>query len=93
MKLQTAECRFCHRLSHTVPYYQREGDLKAAYAYAVHDSYGCDTGCCGYRWYACDESGEILFMAEFDFMHDRDAFRAWAHKYGLHIHWEECNVP
>ena len=40
----------------------------ATYSYAVHDGYGCDTGCCGHRLYLCDKDGNEL-DSDFEFDH------------------------
>ncbi len=39
--------------------------------YYVHDSYGCDTGCCGHAFYVEDDLGRDHNIA-FDFGHERD---------------------
>jgi len=41
---------------------------KPAYSYIVHDSYGCESGCCGHVLYLCDKDNNIL-ESKFEFSH------------------------
>lgn len=75
--------------------------IKAAYIYATHDYYGCDTGCCGFVLHAEDERGHEISVSEFDFMHvdSREELemelRNWATDHGrpdVPIDWERCET-
>jgi hypothetical protein len=37
--------------------------------YAVHEMYGCESGCCGHQFYALDDQDTPIRM-DFSFMHD-----------------------
>ncbi len=42
--------------------------MKAKYQYAVHDFYGCESGCCGTRFILVDEN-DIAIERKWDFDH------------------------
>ena len=60
----------CKRCGRTV--YHGEGEYgnpaAGAYAYVVHDFYGCDSGCCGHVVYLCD-ADEHVIDSHFEFTH------------------------
>ena len=35
----------------------------------VHDSYGCESGCCGHKIYGYDEDEKKIWTSEFHFLH------------------------
>lgn len=59
-------CQRCQRVVHQTEKHPHW--CKAAYGYVVHDSYGCDTGCCGHGIYVCDENDKVMDY-EFSFSH------------------------
>jgi hypothetical protein len=94
-------CAFCAR-----PVQQRATDCdhgQAVTSYVVHDSYGCDSGCCGHRIIGLDKQGQVVF-SKFDFGHpyhstkDDGFWQEWAHMLARTLlptatfDWEKSNV-
>jgi hypothetical protein len=64
-----------------------------AYVYYNHSYYGCDSGCCGHRFYVADADGRVL-SERFEFTHDEEAVRenaeAMAHHWGVPVRADKC---
>lgn len=64
-KFHTEVCERCGREHYTPNKASRP--WCGAYVIVKHDSYGCDTGCCGHRIYLYDENSQEVDSAfEFD---------------------------
>lgn len=60
-------CEYCGR-QHSNKNHCKCAGARVVWAYAVHDYYGCDTGCCGWRAIGTDKKGNVL-ASEFNFFH------------------------
>ena len=90
-------CEQCGRpIASTKPFWKhgKRHCFRAVSVYAVHGFYGCDTGCCGHRFYAIDDKGERREIGDFDFMHDNvmEQLATYAAKYRVPINELECQV-
>jgi hypothetical protein len=95
-------CPVCHRNRTSVPGHEHTdapcaARLAGAVAFAHHDSYGCDTGCCGIR-YVIEAADGATLWSEFDFSHpdDLEALRndagAIAAKFGIAVAYDRCTM-
>lgn len=93
-------CKKCGRIiqGKFAPEWHTGDECKFAYAYLVHDGFGCDTGCCGHRLFACDDSGKVLDNV-FEFTHadkwcndvaNNEDARLWCEAV-ISVHWP--NIP
>ena len=82
-------CPLCGRLLN-IPC---ESARVAQYVYYVHEWYGCDSGCCGYRLYVMVENGSLM-GAGFEFEHDKELLNEWAKEVAHHLNavvdWSRC---
>jgi hypothetical protein len=70
----------------------RDAPHRAAYSYVVHDSYGCESGCCGHIAYLCDENDNIIAQSDFEFCHPgRQPYDEWAKEFCLEL-WPDVPV-
>jgi hypothetical protein len=90
-------CDFCGRIAAESPVPEHLPCLeraKGGVVYYVHDSYGCDTGCCGHRFYFESGKGETTQLRDFEFTHDKDALDRYAGEYaamlGISVAWDRC---
>ena len=93
-------CEVCGRPRRRYGSYGAYDDLaclakaKGGVVYYVHDSYGCDTGCCGHRTYFETPDGESHTIGDFDFMHDEEALKQFAgeqaQRLGVTVAWDRC---
>ena len=64
---------------------------QGVYSYAVHDYYGCDTGCCGHMAYLCNGSDQVI-DEHFEFTHPYgETPDAWAREFCLSF-WPDVPV-
>jgi hypothetical protein len=63
--------------------------------YFVHDYLGCDTGCCGHRFYVLDRTGHVVWSYLMLDQHDWDTLecqaRELARRFGVPVDWHACN--
>lgn len=92
----TKICPRCGRARYTTPHANNCDQIKKVVV--KHDSYGCDSGCCGHRIIACGENGEMV-EEDFDFTHPYDESPkifalslADRHYPGVELGWEECEI-
>ena len=64
-------CEYCGRPVLWRQQNRHNNPSSGSYCYVVHDYYGCDTGCCGYRACLCDTEGRVV-ADEFNFYHPKD---------------------
>lgn len=69
--------------------------LAGAVVYAVHEGYGCDTGCCGHVIYVMSPTGEMLYR-EFAFEHSEEKIETSlgrvAARLGIRVSRDHCNI-
>lgn len=94
----TLTCKRCGRRRWSPETEDRTAHQRAAYGYVVHDSYGCETGCCGHWYILADRNGHEV-SRHFEFSHPYGADEAftkdiedWAKSEGVHVHWYECVI-
>src|SRR4051812_43865252 len=63
--------------------------------YFVHDFLGCDSGCCGHRFYVLDRGGDVAWSYLMLDEHDRDTLeceaRELGRRLGVQVDWGACN--
>jgi hypothetical protein len=63
--------------------------------YFVHDLLGCDSGCCGHRFYVVDEPGHVIWSYFMLGEHDWDALECQAtelaRQFGVEVDWGACD--
>ena len=91
-------CQNCGRPRHVDETEGRNVYETPLYGYVVHDSFGCDTGCCGHRFYLADLNGHVV-CSSFEFTHPygnmhgfREDIKNWGRENGVPIHWGECEL-
>jgi hypothetical protein len=63
--------------------------------YFVHDFLGCDSGCCGHRFYVVDTTGHVVWSHFMLDEHSRDTLeceaRELARRSGIEVDWSACD--
>jgi hypothetical protein len=79
---------------HDLPFGFPPGPSGGERLYFVHDFLGCDTGCCGHRFYVVDVFGRPLWSRLMLDEHNRDVLACQAtelaRRFGVPVDWRAC---
>jgi hypothetical protein len=93
-------CERCGRLiqrpnEHALPFGGPAGHAGGERLYFVHDWLGCDTGCCGHKFYVVDKCGRVVWSNlmldehRWDTLACQAAELAW--RFGVVVDWPACD--
>jgi hypothetical protein len=78
-----------------MPFGGADGQVGGARLYFVHDFLGCDSGCCGHRFYVVDQREHIVWSYLMLDEHRRDTLACQAEelarRFGAVVDWPACD--
>jgi hypothetical protein len=78
-----------------MPFGGPAGQAGGARLYFVHDFLGCDSGCCGHRFYVVDEREHVIWSYLMLDEHRRDTLACQAEelarRFGAVVDWPACD--